>query len=65
MYDSQMFRPRSRTYMHKLHAPKAGMTRRGTIELVALLTDVDDVILPQDPVDSDATILFNAENENQ
>ena len=49
--------------MHKLYVPKDGMTRLGTIDLVALLTGVNDVILLQDPIASDATCLFNTENE--
>ena len=59
MSDSQRFIPRSHIHRHKLHAPKAGMTRRGTIEIVALLTGVYDVIFPQYPIASDVTCLFN------
>ena len=40
------------------------MTRRGAIELVTLLTDVDDMILPQDTFDSDANKILDDEIKN-
>ncbi len=60
MSDSMRFRPRSYIHRHKLHVPKENMTRRGTNELVNLLIDIDGMILPQDPLSSDTSYLFNS-----
>jgi len=45
MTDSKRFRPRAFIHRHKLHEPKAGMTRRGTIELCQLIRDIDSMII--------------------
>ena len=62
MTDSGRFRPRSHIHRHKLHVPKEGMTRRGTNELVNLLLDAKEMILPQDPMTQDTSYLFRNEN---
>ena len=59
MSDSGRFRPRSHIHRHKLHVHKAGMTRRGTNELVNLMLDAKEMILPQDPITTDTSYLFN------
>ena len=67
MSDSQRFRPRAYIHRHKLHVPQAGMTRRGTIELVALLLEIQKMVLPQDPLENvtDLTRLFtNTDSPN-
>ena len=51
MSDSGRFRPRAYIHRHKLNLPIAGMTRRGTIELCHLMSDIRNMILPQDPTD--------------
>ena len=58
--DSGRFRPRAHIHRHKLHVPKYGMTRRGTNELArTLLTEINEMILPQDPLTSDCSYLFS------
>ena len=67
MSDSKRFRPRAYIHRHKLHVPQAGMTRRGTIELVALLLEIQKMVLPQDPLENttDLTRLFtNTDSPN-
>ena len=56
--DSGRFRPRALIHRHKLHEHKHGMTRRGTNELVNLLEEIKEMILPQDPLTSDTSYLF-------
>ena len=56
--DSGRFRPRAHIHRHKLHKKIDGMTRRGTNELAILLTDIKEMILPQDPLTSDTSHLF-------
>ena len=66
MSDSGRFRPRAYIHRHKLNAPIAQMTRRGTVELCHLLTDIESMILPQDPTDqtlSANSFLFDAAGE--
>lgn len=45
MTDTERFRPRSYIHRHKMHLPRDGMTRRGTIELHSLLSDVDEMVI--------------------
>ena len=54
MSDSGRFRPRAYIHRHKLNLPIAGMTRRGTIELCHLMSEIGNMILPQDPTDPTA-----------
>ena len=56
--DSGRFRPRAHIHRHKLHKKIDGMTRRGTNELAILLTEIKEMILPQDPLTSDTSHLF-------
>ena len=55
--DTGRFRPRAHIHRHKLHVPKYGMTRRGTNELATLLTEIKEMILPQDPFDIAGDVL--------
>lgn len=63
--DSSRFRPRAYIHRHKLHLPIDGMTRRGTNELCYLLTEIEKMILPQDPMNTNANHLFNMMSNNQ
>ena len=59
MSDSKRWRPRGYIHRHKLNEPIHNMTRRGTRELCHLLTEILQMILPQDPHETTTAGLFN------
>ena len=48
MTDTHRFRPRCYIHRHKMHLPRDGMTRRGTIELHHLLSEVGEMVIDND-----------------
>ena len=46
--DSRRFRPHAYVHRHKLHEPKDGLTRQGTIEMHNLMNQVKEMVIDTD-----------------